>query len=103
MLQNFLYNKTITVRIQDQLSFHQSIQNGVPKGEVWSIPLFLIAIDISKCVTFPLTQRLFADDISSWASDRGFRFSYGKTGLVIFKKQRRSSSPPPTLPIRLQN
>ena len=114
LLQSFLHDRSITVRIEDQLSSHQPIQNGVPQGEVWSVPLFLIAIDdICACVSFPLTQRLFADDfsisllssnphraarllqqtlntISSWAVDRGFCFSSGKTGLVIFRKHRRS-------------
>ena len=113
LLQSFLQERTITVRIQDQLSSHHIIQNGIPQGDVWSVPLFLIAInDITKCVAFPLTQRLFADDfsislqsshphraarllqhtldkISSWSSDRGYRFSSQKTGLVIFKKHRR--------------
>ena len=49
ILQNFLYNRTIIVRIQDQLSSHQTIQNGAPQGEVWSVPLSLITTeDISK-------------------------------------------------------
>ena len=56
---------SITVRIQDQLSSHHIIQNGIPQGDVWSVPLFLIAInDITKCVAFPLTQRILADDFS---------------------------------------
>lgn len=102
-----------------QIKFHS-----VPQGEVWSVPLFLLAInDITKCTPFPLTQRLFADDysislhssnpirskrllqetlnkISVWASDRGFRFSPDKTGLVIFRKNRRSISALP--PLHLQ-
>ena len=121
LLQSFLYDRSIAVRIEDQLSSHQLVQNGVPQGEVWSVPLFLLAIDdIRTCVSFPLTQRLFADDysisllssnphraarllqqtldaISSWAADRGFRFTSDKTGLVIFRKHHRSISPLPTL------
>lgn len=43
-------------------SYHL-IQNGVPQGEVRSVPFFLKAInDLTKCANFPLTQRLFADD-----------------------------------------
>lgn len=119
LLQSFLSDRSIAVRIEDQLSSHHLIQNGVPQGEVWSVPLFLMAIDdIRTCVSFPLTQRLFADDysisllssnphrairllqqtldlISSWAADRGFRFSSSKTGLVIFRKHHRSIVPFP--------
>ena len=41
--------------IEDQLSSHQIIQNSVPQGEVWNVPLFLQAInDITKCVPFPV-------------------------------------------------
>jgi len=81
-----------------------------------SVPLFQLAInDIKKCVTFPPTKRLFADDfslslqssnpsraarllqqtlniLSAWATERGFRFSSQKTKLVIFRKHRRSSN-----------
>ena len=34
LLQSFLYDRSLTVRIGDQL-------NGVPQGEVWSVPLFM--------------------------------------------------------------
>ena len=79
------------------------------QGKVWSVPFLFKAIDdIIKCVTFPLFQRVFADDYSislqscsppgetnllqetldhipALASDGGFCFSAGKTGLVIFR------------------
>jgi len=79
--------------------------------------LFLIAInDISKCVTFPLTQCLFADDygislrssdparahrllqevldiITAWSNNKGFRFSSKKTYMVIFKRNESHSLP----------
>jgi len=52
LLQFFLYDRSITVRIQNYFS-HHLIQNGVPQGEVWSVPLFPIAInDLINCVTF---------------------------------------------------
>ena len=39
------------------------MQNRVPQGEVFSVPIFLIAInDITKRVDFPFSQWLFADD-----------------------------------------
>jgi len=118
LLQSFLYDRSITVRIQNTCSSHHLIQNGVPQGEVWNGHLFLIAInDLINCVTLPLTRRLFADDfsvsrassnpkraahllqltlnkISSWSSARGFRFSDKKTVLSIFcKSHTRSPSP----------
>jgi len=60
LLQSFLYDRSITVRIEDQLSSHHLIQNGVSQGEVWSVPLFLITIDdiCTWCVPFPLTQQM---------------------------------------------
>jgi len=115
LLQSFLYERSITVRIQNTYSSHHLIPNGVPQGEVWSVPLFLIAInDLINCVTFPLIRRLFADDfsvsfasanpkraarllqltlkkISSWSSARGFRFSDSKTILVICRKSHSHS------------
>ena len=127
LLQSFLHHRSITVRIQNIYSSHHPIQNGVPQGEVWSVPLFLIAInDLTNCVHFPLTRRLFADDfsvslassnpkraarllqltldkISSWSTAPGFRFSPDKkTVLIIFHKiHSRPPSPPPLL--HLQN
>ena len=101
-----------------------TVDNGVPQSEVSSVLLFLLAInDITKCVKFPLTQRLFADDynislratnpvrahrllqetldtITTWTSTKGFRFSSTKTYSVIFKKR----NPTPILqPLFLQN
>jgi len=126
LLQSFLYDRSLTVRIQNKLSSHQLIQNGVPQGEVWSVPLFLIAInELTNCVQFPLTQRLFADDfsislsssnpqraarllqmtldkISTWSSDRGFCFSNIKTIMVIFQKRYSRTTPSPPL-LFLQN
>ena len=56
ILQDFLHNRTLMVRIQDKISSPHEIQNGVPQGEVFSVPLFLIAInDIKKCVHFPFS------------------------------------------------
>ena len=124
ILQSFLIDRKLTVRVQNTLSPPANIQNGVPQGEVLSVILFLIAInDITKNVKFPLTQRLFADDfnislrssnphrahrllqntlnsITSWSSLNGSRFSALKTYLVIFK----SRNPIPSIqPLILQN
>ena len=124
-LQNFLNDRTLSVRIQDHLSSTYIIEIGVPQGEVLSVPLFLLAInDLTKCTKFPLTQRLFADDycislsspnphrahrllqdtlnkISTWTSNHGFRFSPTKTHIVIFQKSKRKI--PYLPPLHLQN
>lgn len=84
----------------------------------------LIAIfDITNCTNFPFIQRLFVDAynihfqsvdpdrahkllqitlniISSWLSQRGFRFSSFKTSLIIFKKTQNPTLPLP--PLQLQ-
>ena len=104
-------------RIQNVTSSPLTVENGVPQGEVFSVPLFLIAInDIFKCVKFALTQRLFADDyaiylrssnptrarrllqevfdiITAWSNSKGFRFSSKKTYMVIFRKKESHSLP----------
>lgn len=111
ILQSFLHNRSLLVRIQNITSAPHTVENGVPQGEVLSVLLFLLAInDITKCVKPPLTQRLFADDysisvrssnptrahrllqesldaITKWTSTKGFRFSSSKTYSVIFKKR----------------
>jgi len=112
------------VRIQNVTSFLLTVENGVPLGEVFSVPFFLIAInDTSKSVKFPLTLCLFADDygislrssnparahrplqgvlsiITLWSNNKGFRFFSRKTYMVIFKKR----SPIPCLePMFLQD
>lgn len=124
ILQSFLHDRYISVKIQDQLSSPHIIENGVPQGEVLSVLLFLIAInDLPQQTDFPITQRLFADDysislkssnpirahrllqqtldrISVWATERGFQFSAKKTVFITFCKRK----PIPTLPpLRLQN
>ena len=125
ILQSFLQDRYIAVRIQDKLSSPHNIENGVPQGEVLSVLLFLIAVnDLPKNADFPITQRLFADDysislkssnpmrahrllqqtldkISNWSSERGFQFSSKKTILLVFRKKKKQI--PIIPPLRLQN
>jgi len=42
LLRSFLYDRSITVWFQNIYSSHHLIQQGVPQGKVWSVPLFLI-------------------------------------------------------------
>lgn len=112
VIQDFLSNRNLVVRIQDQLSSPLTIENGVPQGSVLSVFLFLVAInDITLNTHFPLTQRLFADDysvsiisanytralrllqltldnLSKWAAKYGFRFSTTKTKVLVFSKKK---------------
>ena len=105
ILQSFLADRSLVVRVADQLSSPKVIQNGVPQGSVFSVTLFLIVInEISTTVPFPLSYRLFADDfnvcirtanptrahrllqltlnhIQQWSEAYGFRFSIPKTKL----------------------
>lgn len=90
-------------------------RNGVPQTGTWSVPLFLLATnDITKCVSFVLAQHTFSltitatltnlrtpiqlqltqNNITTWASDHGFRFSSSKTGLVYFPKTSWFSNDP---------
>jgi len=110
LLHSFLNNRSRMVAIQNVTSSPLTVENDVPQGEVFSVPLFLIAInDISKCVKFPLTQRLFADNysislrssnpdrahrllqevlniITAWSNSNGFRFSSKKPTWLSSKK-----------------
>ena len=119
IIQNFLKNRYLTVRVSDQLSTFHQIQNGVPQGSVISVTLFLVAInDISSKINFPLTHILFADDLSiniqsrnpsrahrllqntinkldKWSLNHGFRFSALKSRLIIFQKKYRTIHFPP--------
>ena len=57
ILQSFLKNRSLTVRLGGHLSTQRNIENGVPQGSVLSVSLFLIAInEISSQVHFPITQ-----------------------------------------------
>ena len=57
------FYRILAVKTHNVVSSSDPIQNGVLQGEVFSVCLFLIAInDLTKCIKFPLTQRLFADD-----------------------------------------
>ena len=62
LLQSFLHDKFITVRIQNIYSIRHL---GVAQGEIWSVPFLLIAInDLTDCISFALTRRLFADNFN---------------------------------------
>jgi len=50
LLQSFLNNRSLMIRIQNVTSSPLTVENGVPQGEVFSVPFFFIAIMISSNV-----------------------------------------------------
>ena len=119
IIQNFLSNRSIQVRLNNHLSTSHTITNGVPQGSVLSVTLFLLAInDLPTNIPFPITPILFADDLSihiqsnnttralrllqetinkieDWSLHRGFRFSPTKSNFMIFQHRRKTTHFPP--------
>ena len=63
-IKNFLYSRTIQVRVAKSLSSPRTIENGVPQGSVLSVSLFLIAINyVMTNLSEPIKGFLFADDL----------------------------------------
>lgn len=114
---NFLDNRIIRVKANNQMSEEREIFNGIPQGSVLSVTLFLIAINnILKDVKKPVKGTLFADDVmlyvqgknttsmgnfmqtaikslENWSKQTGFLLSSEKTSCVCFSKKS------PTLPV----
>lgn len=117
-IKNYLYNRTIQVRINTTISMKTTIENGVPQGGVLSILCFLLAMNniVSK-IPLPIKCRLFADDLNitiktkdpltaetllqatlnnleKWSSNEtGLDFSAEKTKCVLFTKKRKYYQP----------
>ena len=113
-LKNFLQNQKIGVRIGNTVSDLQIVHNGVPQGSVLRVSLFSLAInEISNIIPFPVTFRLFADDLcvsleacssvrvqrilqktvnnlEAYASMNGLKFSSVKTHITVFHKKRNN-------------
>jgi hypothetical protein len=63
-LHNFLTDRTIQVKVENTLSDHTTIENGLPQGSVISVTLFLVAInDIFNNIQKPIKYILFVDDL----------------------------------------
>ncbi|KAF0710293.1 Uncharacterized protein FWK35_00028005, partial [Aphis craccivora] len=114
-LHNFLSNRTIQVKVENTLSDHTTLENGLPQGLVISVTLFLIAInDIFNNIQKPVKYTLFSDDCNiycsgsdtrstvallqnainslvQWSLYSGFKFSPHKTQCIIFNKKKNNT------------
>jgi len=112
-LHNFLSDRTIQVKVENILSDHTTIDNGLP--QVISVLLFLISInDIFNNIQKPVKYTLFADDCNIYCSGSdtrstvallqnatnspiqfssysGFKFSPRKTQCIIFNKKKNNT------------
>ena len=121
---NFLSNRKITVRIEDQHSEKKRIQFGIPQGSVLSCTCFILAIN-NICNTFPKTikAQLYVDDLcisisgiktqhlcrqvqlainelEKWSSETGFNFSKEKTVTMHICNSKRCKKESPELKMK---
>jgi len=111
------------VRVENTLSPHHPISNGVPQGSVISVYCFLLLInDVINFIPAPIQARLFADylnislttsnlkyatnilqiclsNLQEWSKTSGLKFSETKTKRVIFSRKHSQ----PTISLRLNN
>jgi ribonuclease HI len=116
-LQNFMNNRTFRVIVGNTMSKKCTQANGVVQGAVISVNLFLVAINsITRCVEAPVKIVGFADDwtlylrdhdvkfiqetmqktldnLSTWSTQNGFRFSPEKTVIMHFHRRRPRNVP----------
>lgn len=110
-LTNFISNRSIQVRISNNLSTIKKLNNGLPQGSVLSVTLFLIAVnDADDDIVSPVVVRKYADDmillckgrnfdstnelmqtavnsIYKWSMKTGFKFSADKSECMVFSKK----------------
>ena len=63
-VNNFLQDRSFTVRINNTVSSVKMLQNGIPQGSVISVTLFLLTINnIFQKMSPPIEVHFFADDL----------------------------------------
>jgi len=110
-IQSFLKNRSLSVRVGQDISESIAMQNGTPQGSIISPTLFNIMIDdLFKEVSLKISTSKFADDGAMWIRNRsvarirtelqlsldaianwcqmwGFTLSPDKTVGVVFKRK----------------
>ena len=73
-IKNFLTERTIQTKIDNTLSAHQTLEEGIPQGSALSCTLFLVFInDLAKEITS--SKALYADDLVLWKTHKYARQS----------------------------
>lgn len=123
-INNFLTNRTLTVKINNAISIPINLQNGVPQGSVISPILFILLMnDFPTLTTKNIETSLYADDsalwksgknlkliktqlqdrldlITKWANKWGLKLNEAKTTSIIFTRKRNI---PDDLNLQLNN
>ena len=73
-IKNFLFDRTIKVKVNNSYSRQIEINNGVPQGSVISVTIFLLAInDISNYAIPPSSITMFADDVTLFVKGKNLK------------------------------
>lgn len=90
-IKNFVSDRSIQVIIGNPLSNSYKLENGIPQGSVFSVTLFLCAINsILDTVDLPVKGLLYADDLTIFVSHKNIRQIEKKLQLAINKLSRWS-------------
>jgi ribonuclease HI len=116
-IKGIIKDRTIKVRLKNELSDSYQIENGVPQGSVLAPILFLIFInDFPTLDTNTASSSIFADDctiwqsgrrldkisdklnnhlkeINRWSKDWGLKINVAKTVDIIFTNKRPKATP----------
>lgn len=111
---DFLFGRTIEVRVGTEHSKEYRVENGTPQGSVCSPVLFIIMInDIFEQVEKGVGKSLYADDgtlwirgrnlkyiqrklqaaiamVEQWANKWGFKLSVAKTQVICFSRRQKT-------------
>ena len=92
-VRDFMFGRSIQVKVGNQYSSTFPVENGVPQGSVCSPILFSIMInDIFESVGGGLGKSLFADDGALWVRGRNFEYVQAKLQAAITKVEKWSET-----------